>query len=55
MGKFRVIARLDVKNEYVIKGIHLEGLRKMGNPNEMAEKYYLDGADEVLFMDAVAI
>lgn len=54
MGKFRVIARLDVKNEYVIKGIHLEGLRKMGNPNEMAEKYYLDGADEVLFMDAVA-
>lgn len=50
----RVIARLDVKNEYVIKGIHLEGLRKVGNPNELAKKYYLDGVDEIIFVDAVA-
>lgn len=50
----RLIARLDVKNEFVIKGIHLEGLRKVGNPNELARKYYRDGIDELLFMDAVA-
>jgi len=50
----RVIARLDVKNEYVIKGIHLEGLRKVGDPNELALKYYEEGIDELLFMDAVA-
>lgn len=50
----RVIARLDVKNQYVIKGIHLEGLRKVGNPNELAETYYQNGIDEIIFMDAVA-
>ena len=50
----RVIARLDVKNESVIKGIHLEGLRKIGDPNELALQYYLQGADEIIFMDAVA-
>ena len=50
----RLIARLDIKNEYVIKGIHLEGLRKVGNPNELACSYYLAGIDEIVFMDAVA-
>lgn len=50
----RVIARLDVKNEWVIKGIHLEGLRKVGDPVELARSYYEDGVHEILFMDAVA-
>ena len=50
----RVIARLDVKNEWVIKGIHLEGLRKVGNPVELAKAYYEGGVHEILFMDAVA-
>lgn len=50
----RVISRIDIKNEFVIKGIHLEGLRKVGNPNEMALRYYQSGVDEILFMDAVA-
>ena len=50
----RVIARLDVKNEYVIKGIHLEGLRKVGDPLELARKYYTSGIDEIIFTDAVA-
>lgn len=50
----RMIARLDVKNNHVIKGIHLEGLRKVGSPIEMATKYYQAGADEILIMDAVA-
>lgn len=50
----RIIARIDVKNEYVIKGIHLEGLRKIGNPLVIADKYYHDGIDEIIFMDAVA-
>lgn len=54
MNKLRVIARLDIKNEYVIKGIHLEGLRKVGDPNELAKKYYEQGIDEIIFMDAVA-
>jgi len=54
MTKIRIIARIDVKNEYVIKGIHLEGLRKVGLQNEMALKYYTEGIDEIIFMDAVA-
>jgi cyclase len=54
MKKIRLIARIDVKNEYVIKGIHLEGLRKIGDPNQIAVKYYREGIDEIIFMDAVA-
>jgi cyclase len=50
----RIIARLDVKNEFVIKGIHLEGLRKVGNPNELARSYYEQGIDEIVFIDCVA-
>ncbi len=50
----RVIARIDVKNEYAIKGIHLEGVRKVGDPNKLALKYYIEGIDEIVFMDAVA-
>ena len=54
MQKKRLIARIDVKNEFVIKGIHLEGLRKIGNPIDLARKYYEQGIDEIVFMDAVA-
>ncbi len=54
MKKIRVIGRIDVKNESAIKGIQLEGLRKVGLPNELAVKYYTDGIDELIFMDAVA-
>ena len=50
----RLIARLDIKGENLIKGVHLEGLRKIGNPNEHAINYYKSGVDELLFMDCVA-
>lgn len=50
----RVIARLDVKNGQLIKGIHLEGLRVLGDPNEFALRYYESGIDEIIFMDPVA-
>ena len=50
----RIIARLDIKNDHVIKGIQLEGLRKVGDPSELSIDYYNAGADELLFMDAVA-
>ena len=54
MKKIRIIARLDVKGPNVIKGIHLECLRVVGKPGEFAEKYYLSGADELLYIDIVA-
>ena len=54
MIKPRFIARLDIKNEYLIKSIQLEGLKKIGDPNEYAIKYYKAGVDEIIFMDVVA-
>ena len=54
MKRIRLIARLDIKGQNLIKGIHLEGLRVIGSPNEYAHKYYNQGADELLFMDTVA-
>jgi cyclase len=50
----RLIARLDIKGQNLIKGIHMEGLRVIGSPNERARHYYQQGADELLYMDAVA-
>lgn len=50
----RLIARLDIKGANLIKGIHLEGLRIVGDPQTHAAKYFLDGADEIIYMDTVA-
>ncbi len=54
MNTLRLIARLDIKGPNLIKGIHLEGLRVVGAPHDHALRYYQDGADELLYMDAVA-
>jgi cyclase len=54
MPTVRVIARLDVKAPNLVKGVHLEGLRVIGDPGEFARQYYADGADEILYMDIVA-
>ena len=50
----RIISRLDIKNEFVIKGINLEGLRKIGDPIEITRQHYLNGIDEIILIDAVA-
>jgi cyclase len=52
--KTRIIAKLDVKPPYVVKPVHFEGLRKMGSPAELAGKYYLQGVDEIYYIDIVA-
>lgn len=54
MPSMRLIPRLDVKAPNLIKGVHLEGLRKVGDPNVFARSYYEAGADEILYMDVVA-
>jgi len=53
-ANIRLIARLDVKAPNLIKGVHLEGLRVVGNPYEFAKRYYEAGADELIYMDIVA-
>ena len=54
MKNIRLIARLDIKSEYLVKGIQLEGLRKLGNPNDFSKRYYEQGIDEIIYMDIVA-
>lgn len=54
MPHTRIVARLDIKAPNLIKGIRLEGLRKLGDPNAFARRYYEQGVDELLYMDIVA-
>ena len=54
MRNFRLICRLDIKAPNLVKGIQLEGLRKLGDPNAFACKYYGQGIDEVFYQDIVA-
>ena len=54
MRNIRLIARLDIKGPNLIKGVHLEGLRVVGDPNYYARRYYEAGVDELLYMDTVA-
>lgn len=50
----RLIARLDIKGSRLIKGIRFEGLRVLGDPSMAALRYAEAGADELLYLDAVA-
>lgn len=54
MKRIRLIPRLDIKGPNLIKGIQLEGLRVMGDPQKFARLYYEQGADELLYVDVVA-
>ena len=54
MKSGRLVARLDIKGPNLIKGIHLEGLRVIGDPQEHAARYYQQGADELIYIDIVA-
>jgi cyclase len=53
-NNIRIIPRLDIKGPNLVKGIHLEGLRVLGKPEHFAEYYNESGADELIYMDAVA-
>ncbi len=54
MNNIRVIARLDIKGPNLVKGVHLEGLRVLGKPEDFAAYYYENGADELFYQDVVA-
>ena len=55
MQNIRVIARLDIKGPNLIKGIHLEGLRVLGEPHDFAKKYYEEGIDEIVYIFLSAV
>ena len=54
MHNIRIIPRLDIKGPNLVKGIHLEGLRVLGKPEDFARYYYENGADELIYQDVVA-
>jgi cyclase len=54
MAKFRIIARMDIKDDCLVKGIHLEGLRVLGKPQDFSSLYYHENVDELYYMDTVA-
>lgn len=50
----RIIPRLDIKGNNLVKGVNLEGLRVLGEPEVYAKQYFDDGADEIIYQDVVA-
>ena len=54
MSNVRLLARLDIKSPNLIKGVQLEGLRVVGDPQTYALEYYEAGIDELIYMDIVA-
>ena len=50
----RIIAKIETKTDYAVKGRKLEGIRNIGDPANLAKRYYEEGADEIFFIDSVA-
>ncbi len=54
MLKKRIIPCLDVKNGRTVKGVHFVDLQDAGDARELAQKYDVSGADELVFLDISA-
>jgi len=54
MRKIRLVAKLEIKGRHVIKGVHMEGLRVVGDPAALCRRYFHDGIDEIVLIDTVA-
>ena len=54
MLKKRIIPCLDIKDGATVKGINFEDLKNAGDPVELAKKYEMEGADELVFLDITA-
>ena len=50
----RIIPCLDVMNGRTVKGVNFLNLRDAGDPVELAARYALEGADELVFLDITA-
>ncbi len=44
----RIIGKIEIKDKYVIKPVQFEGLRKIGNPEDIINNFYNDNFDEIL-------
>jgi cyclase len=54
MLKKRIIPCLDIKDNRTVKGVNFENVIDAGDPIELAKRYVLEGADELVFLDITA-
>jgi cyclase len=54
MNKIRLIAKIETKNEFVVKPIYFEGLKIIGKTKDVIQSIYNSGIDELIYMDIVA-
>ena len=53
-NRTRLIAKLEIKSEDVVKPIFFEGLKKIGSPEVIAKQCYNKGIDEIIVIDIVS-
>jgi len=54
MLKNRIIPCLDIKDGRTVKGVNFLNIKDAGDPVELAKRYSLEGADELVFLDISA-
>lgn len=54
MLKKRIIPCLDIKNGRTVKGVNFVDIRDAGDAVELAKRYVVEGADELVFLDITA-
>ena len=54
MLKKIIIPCLDIKDNRTVKGINFENIIDAGDPIELAKRYVIEGADELVFLDITA-
>ena len=54
MLKKRIIPCLDIRDGRTVKGINFENIIDAGDPIELAKRYVVEGADELVFLDITA-
>ncbi len=54
MLKKRIIPCLDIKDGRTVKGVNFENIIDAGDPIELAKRYVIEGADELVFLDITA-
>ena len=54
MLKKRIIPCLDIKDGQTVKGVNFVDIRNAGDPIELAKRYVMEGADELVFLDITA-
>lgn len=54
MLKKRIIPCLDIKDGRCVKGVNFKEIKDAGDPVELAKRYEMEGADELVFLDIAA-